>query len=412
MHVPKKILLCIFIMCWAVGLRAMVYDNRYFPLYPHIYSRTNEKCTYLTSDAFILLGHNATRDEDTVIGIPEIFGVYDFTKLANAVVLLGNPNPLAPDFTNLTEIIYNMSGAIEAQGFACSFEHRFTDHFWLGGNAFFMHLFSRINFRISDETIRRFVLTNDQVVQLDEIRRQTQAFLGFDAPKFSKVGFSDIDLYARFGKIWEYVYKLRRIDAGGRIGMLINSGLTREINNPASLPFGGDGFFGLYIAGDTEVEVKEDWKVGLNVRISKRFARKVKERIAIANEQPLFGAVVGDVRVSPGFTFIFSPFIRIEDIREGLGGQLVYTAVFHLRDSIKDARANPEPPATLETARRFSDFNAEYFSVYAFYDFARVRKPYWWAPIAQLRWDMPVSVLAAKNVAKTQRISLGLLFSF
>ncbi|MBI2775211.1 hypothetical protein HYX58_04365 [Candidatus Dependentiae bacterium] len=408
----KNLLLFTVICCWGISLRAMVFDNRYFPLFPHTFSRTPAKRTYASADAFFMLAHNATDEEDITFGIPEIWGRYDLIKLANAFVLLGNANPLAPDFDQFSSIIYNMSGAIDSQGIEWAYEHRFTKHFSIGFNAFFMHLFSRINFRLDDQLIRQYGLSEDQILQLDQIRRQLQNSLGFEPTKSSTVGFSDIDLYFRFGKIWEYFLKFKRIDLGIRGGMMINTGKKRDVNNPASLPYGGNGFFGLYLAGDAEFELKEDWKAGLYVRMSKRFARTFPNRIPIANEQPLFGAVLGDLRVDPGLTFAISPYARVEDIRDGLGGQLQYTAVVHYDDLYVDKRENPIPSATLQALNDRSDFGSEYFTVNLFYDFSRVRKPHWCAPIVQLQWDMPVSVLAAKRVSKTQRFSLGLLLSF
>jgi hypothetical protein len=390
----------------------MVYDNRYFPLYPQNYSRRIEKKTYTNSDIFFMLGHSALRDEDEVISIPEIWSVYDLKKLADAAVLLGLPDVLSPDFTQLSEIFYNTSGGIDAQGIAFGGEQRLSEYISVGGNFFFMHVFNRISFALSDEIIRRYSLTEDQIILLDQRRRELQTLLGFTPTQFSKTAFSDIDLYLRVGKIWEYCLKFKKIDFGVSGGLLINTGYRKNINNPASLPFGGDGFFGVYANIELEVEVKEDWIGGLQMQFSQRFSRTSEQRIPINNEQPLFGAAVGDLKIKPGFTFIFAPYARVEDIRDGLGGQVGYTAVIHLKDGFTDKRSSPTPPATFNALEKFSAWNSEYVNIYIFYDFARVRKPYWYAPLVQLRWDLPTSILVAKNVSKTQRFSLGCIMSF
>ena len=57
--------------------------------------------------------------------------------------------------------------------------------------------------------------------------------------------------------------------------MIIPTGVKRNIDKPASVPFGGNGYWGAYISGDAEFEVKEDWKIGLLLRMSKRFSQTV-----------------------------------------------------------------------------------------------------------------------------------------
>src|SRR6516165_10951672 len=133
-HLRKNLLLIAVICCWGAALQAMVFDNRYFPLFPHTFSRTPCKKTYASGDVFFVLAHNATEEEDETVGIPEIWGKYDLTQLANAIVLLGSPNPLAPDFNQFSDIPYEMSGGIDGQGVEWAYERRLTDHFSVGFN--------------------------------------------------------------------------------------------------------------------------------------------------------------------------------------------------------------------------------------------------------------------------------------
>lgn len=392
----------------------MVYDNRYFPWYLRTFSRTVCKPSNMVGDLFLLTANDAFLDNDDSGGIPEIWGKYDLTKLANALVKMGNSNPfIGTQFEQYInqELPFKVKGKIEGQGVAFNWNQYVTDNVSIGASWFAMHVFSRMRFRFDSLSIG---LDSDQLIMLDALRRSIQNSLGLYAPKFSRAGFSDIDLYVRFGNLWNYSRKFRRIDAGGRLGLYIPTGLTREVNNPASLPFGGNGHWGVYAQTDLEFELKEDWKVGLWLRLIKRFERtKHGYRLPVADEQALFAALLTDALVDPGITFVFSPYVLFEDLRDGLGIQAKYTAVIHEEDSISDPRiVLTGPPPTLKKLNDLTQWRAEYLTLNVFYDFARVRWAKYFAPIVSLMWDIPIQLLIAERVSKTNRISLGVSFSF
>ena len=411
----KRIFILLFLICGATSsVVAMVYDNRFFPLYARTYSRTCLKPSNVIPDIFIMTANDAALDNDDSIGIPEMFGKYDQNKLANAIGELTGVNPLAnTQFANLMNmaIVWNMKGKLEAQGAAFEYNQRLTDNVSFGFNFFGMHVFSRINFELADPATLQ--LTQDQIPALDALRRSMQESVGLIAPKFSKGGFSDIDLYFRFGNIWEYTYKFRRIDAGLRVGGIIPTGLTRDINNPASVPFGGNGQWGVFGALDLEFELKEDWKVGIFARLSKRFEKKKKIRLTLAGEQPLFGALPGDATIDPGLNVVVAPYVRVEDIRDGLGIQAKYTYVNHFDDLVADARfGTTMPEAQLGPLNDVTDWSSEYLTINIFYDFARVRVGHTYAPIVSLMWDIPIQFFGVERVSKTNRVSLGIIFSY
>lgn len=407
---------------------SMIFDNRYLPLYPRLFSRGSScmvncapgcapikcKLSNISADLIIFTGNSGYITDDKSGGIPEIWGLYDMKNLANAIVDLGMPNPfMGTPFQNLADetlLPWRMKGKIQGQGVAFNYEQSINDNVWIGANWFAMHAFSRIEF-FFDNTILR--LSAEELLSLDALRRSMQESVGLEAPCFSKGGFSDIDVYVRFGNVWHYTRKFRRLDAGVRAGILVPSGLTKEINNPASIPFGGNGFWGAYGCIDLEFEMKEDWKVGVWVRMSKRFSRIKDFRLTLAGEQPLFAVFPTATRIDPGLTFIASPYVLFEDLRDGLGIQGKYTLVVHEEDSIMQAYpmgTGPQPH--VKWMNEASAWNAEYLTVNVFYDFARVRLEKFFAPIVSFMWDIPVQVLLAKRVSKTNRISLGVVFNF
>ncbi|GAI85308.1 unnamed protein product, partial [marine sediment metagenome] len=98
---------------------------------------------------------------------------------------------------------------------------------------------------------------------LDEIRRQMFDDLSLDAQATDRASVGDVDLYFRVGNAWDYTLKFKRVDAGLRVGVLLPAATRRNLNSPASVPFGGKSHYGVYVAGDVELELKDDIKVGL-----------------------------------------------------------------------------------------------------------------------------------------------------
>jgi hypothetical protein len=398
---------------------AMVEDNRFFPEYPRQnHYRTWDWPSVSFIDGLVMTGNEAFdhENEEKDVGVFEIFGNFNENTLANAVVAVGLPDPY-DQFVTLQkfrgqEIIWDMEGKLQSQGLAFQWEQHLWRYFWMGGSAFFMHLYSRNNFELNKRTVMMLQISADDQLRLDEMRRLMNVQLGLDAPIFNKTGFSDIDFYFRIGNIWEYLCKFKKIDAGLNLGVLIPSGFVRNVRNPASVPFGGDGHWGIYAYADIEFELKEDWKAGAYVRVNKRFAKTKEERLPVVNEQQLYGAVQGFARINPGFTFIFGPYARLENIREGFGLEVQYTLVHHMKDSWTDARVVQTPSVNLEENEKRSNWTSEFVTVDAFFDTARLLSPDCFAPILSFKWDVPMRLFAAKGSVKTNRIMLGIELNY
>ncbi len=412
----------IFFLLCLIGStsKAWVADNRFLPeFYPHVnHYRTWESPSTSYLDGLFMVGHDAFdhEDDEKEVGIFDIFGNYDENKLAQAIVAIGLPDPFDA-FPTLQrfrgqEILWNMESKIQAQGAVFQFEQQVWDYLWIGGSSFFLHLYSRINFELNPHTIRTLSISPEDQISLDQMRRLMNDEIGIFPPVVSKVGFSDIDVYLRLGSMWEYLCKFRKVDAGFSFGGLIPTGLMRTIQNPASIPIGGDGHWGVYLKGDLELELKEDWKAGAWFRINKRFKKYRTERLQVVDEQQLFGVVQGRVAINPGWTFLFAPYGRLENIREGFGLELGYVITHHMQDDWKDAREVQIPTVNLQEIIKRSSWTSEYVMVEAFFDSARILPSYCKAPIISFRWDVPIRFFAAKGAAKTNRIMLGIELNY
>jgi hypothetical protein len=278
----------------------------------------------------------------------------------------------------------------------------------IGGSIFFASLKTRPELLLLRDQVDARLVGPGDYDQVDRAQRAAAQELGLTQFASDELGWGDLDLYTRVGHIWEYPYKFRSVDAGVWFGALFPTGKRREINAPYSLPFAGDGFWGVYGAVDMEFEFKEDMTVGFLLRGQKRFTRTFNTRVPTGTEPINYGAIVGLFEVDPGASIIFVVSALLEDIREGLGFGLSYQLVKKFADTYTDRRINPTAPANLIGLMNLSSWLDEHITVKMFYDFSKQTETQHHAPTLYLRWDFPIKGLGARRVAETNRIVFGL----
>jgi hypothetical protein len=406
----KRLISCMFI---ASSLQAMVFDNRYLPLFLKPYVRRCDAFSHFRFQPFFMRADRAFGDMAT-IHLPDLEGSYDLRVLGRALSKTGVEDFLRSDLRTRGNIPWEREGHLEAQGLALYYEYAFNDWFSVGINTLFAHISSR----------HEFFLRGEQFPQGDrealfEARDRIHKELGITPAFFSKTGFGDTDIFIRFGSIWEYLLKCRRIDAGIKFGVLCPTASDRELNNPASIGLGGERHWGAYMDLEGQWELKEDLFFGLMVRASKRFKKTRTLRIPLLGEPFQYGVLKGPVSVNPGWTFVFNPYFMIQGLREGFGASVQYVLVSHLRDSLTDLRPlkeqerfkSFEPFRPLEPIHARSSWGMEYVSVGAFYDFGKIREHPLYPKISAY-WDIPVEWLVSKRSSKTHSLSLMLELDF
>jgi hypothetical protein len=421
--------LTVAIIC-IVSLSAMVFDNRYFPLIQYPYITKPGRESHITGDFFITTASRADDERDRAIGIAELSGPFDQAQLAYSFELAQLPPPLAPGLID-GELPWMLSGKLQTQGFAWSYQQYLWGGFSAGILGLAMRSNSNINFIFNSAKASSVtpVLSESDIFALDEIRRQMLADLGLSCNHVQQGGLGDTEFYLRWFNRHEYCLKLRSLEYAFRLGGLAPTGVKREINKPASVPFGGNGHWGIYASGDAEFEIKEDWKGGFLLRLSKRFARTREERMPVAHpaqpvpnkpgtffvppsEPQIFGVIVGPARVNPGFTAIFSAYAEWEGIRDGLGARLQYTLINHNQDDWTDERVDKTVPVNLEEVKRRSSWASEYFTLTGFYDFNKDTVYCNYKPIVRVAWDIPFTLLVGHRFVHSYKVSLGLEFNF
>jgi hypothetical protein len=389
---------------------ASFFDNRYFPPFERPFVTVECRPSHASLDIFGLSSSRAWGVGGKLISLPELQGELDQVQWAQSFVRAGLPNPLRPEW-QFDKLPWNMDGKIQAQGLVAAFRQQIVPWLSIGFYALVMRVQSHFEFFLKKSDIQ-MNFTEGDIIEIEELRRIMSQTIGLCSDNSRQAGVGDIDLYLRFGKVWDYPYKFRRIDAGLRLGVLIPTGQRAHINFPASIPFGGNKHWGIYICSETEFELKEDWKFGMWFLASKRFKRTQVERMPLGQEPLFLGLAVGDATVYPGFSFVFTPYFSLENVREGLGLRVQYTLTKHAQDRWLDERFGTTVPVNIKAVEDVSSWTSEYITLMAFYDFGKTKACRSFEPIIRIAWDIPQELIAAHRVAKTHKISLGIEFNW
>jgi len=402
-----------FSLVFCSQMFSMVGDNRYFPFFPRPHTRITEKPSWFAVDTFFTRATKAYDDKENEVEIPALFGEYNQYNLGRALTLIGEENPLPSSFWNEEKLFWDICQKIESQGIALNYEQKLFSPLSVGFSWLLMHVRSCHEFCLKP---RKIALRNaGHLDELKESRRKMHEALGITDAQFSSTDMGDFDFYLRVGSMWDYIYKCRRVDAGIKLGVLMPAGRCMDINVPTSVPFGGNGHWGMYVQGDVEFELREDMKFGMSLRGSKRFAKAVCKRLPLAGEHPLYGALVAPIYVDPGMSCIFSPYFSMENIREGLGFRVGLNLTTRADDLCLDGRSDSEQQekySDIIKAAQKTGWASDYISINVFYDFGKTEKERGYKPILTFSWDFPRFIFVSEDVLRTHRISLGLEVNF
>ena len=420
------ILINFFLVHSAMG---MIFDNRYMPLIQKPYFYIVDYPYHCEFDLFFATAKEAFLTDGDEGPMPAIFGPFDQAVMAKNFVAIGKPNPLPEDFQDASTIPWRVNSKFQTEGFHFRGLFGITKHWGIGFDWAVMRINSSFIYTLNASGANVSITTEDAPI-LDESRRQMFTEAGLSCGHSSQMGMGDLDLYMRFDWSCCYACKMRTINLGLRLGGLLPVGESRNINNPASIPFGGNGFWGVYISPDGEFELREDWKLGFLGRVSKRFGRRRPVRLLAGLQEAqfadgeirqvfvpqsmLFGVERGTAYINPGVTAAFYPYFRIEGMREGLGMEVQYTIIAHMKDEW--SKASPEGdvefPVNLVSPMEESKWVMEDISFNIFYDFGKVQSCHSYKPIVEFKWDIPVAFIAAHGVPKTHKVALGMEIDF
>lgn len=445
-NIFKFFLLQLLVMLTS-DIVCMTFDNRFLPLYfkPFIYQATVP--SHFRIQPLFMRAEKATgiqngsdvRNNGEKINIPDIFGNYDLLALDEALILSGRTNKslVRPDLLLEGRIPFKRPSRIDAQGIAFYYQQAITNNIELGASFLFLNIDSRTDFCFG----KRVNLQMGDSAEIFNTKAKINKLLGVTPPLYSQIAFGDFDLYLRFFLGWDYTCKCRRILGAAKLGMIAPTSTDiiskcNAIDNPAAIPLGGYGSWGIYGALEADVELKQDITASFYFRAIKRFKKDSLFRMPTQANEPLnYGALTGIFTRDPGWTFVLNPIVTFYGLKDGLGARVMYTGVRHLADDYSlcklfnnkpqnfannqnghnsnlDRNNEMNTTINMQRVRELSKWGMEHISLGLFYDFS-----YYWVcpkvrPILSLYWDYPINGLFSRSSAKTNVVSLAFEMSF
>lgn len=248
--------------------------------------------------------------------------------------------------------------------------------------------------------------------ELADVQNRIHKKLGLEPALWERTAFGDCELYGRLFSAHEYEYRCRYIEAALALGFVFPTGGHRDHENPASIPFGGDGHAGIFLEATLDAIVKYDLRAGFLFRFQQRFPHTSVRRassvgpICGLSEPERFGALVGDFRVKPGPTFGFAPYVTFENIREGLGIEVGLSFVKHLEDRWVDERAVRSGILDASKMHRESAWGTSHLNCSLLYDMRESLHGWDCAPVFALSFDAPVDWFVGERSFRTFGVSL------
>jgi hypothetical protein len=394
----------------------MVVDNRYFPWFPYVYNGSDHRHGCLRVDPFFITASSAWNIQGGMkqkeYGYPILQGPIDYQSIAASLEKLGYANPIPAQWQYAYPFGLDAPSTFEGQGLSFTGYVPLTQYLGVGASLFVMRLATQTSLLPNNELAAKLSLqAPGNQFNFNALTEQIESLVGTCDGYRIETGPSDIDVYLRAYHVMDYMYWCRKIDVSADLGVLIPTGVQASMNYIGSVPFGGNGFWGFYVSPAVEVELREDWKLGFDLRIQKRFSQIREQRIPCDKENSLFAPEIGTVWVNPGITVLLCPYAALEHMRDGLGIMAKYTYVFHQKDYLEDRRANPFPNSNFREMVKNSTWTQEYITLELFYDVS-YKHSWTYRPMCTLSWDIPLNVLGARGSSKTTRVAVGLMVDF
>jgi hypothetical protein len=429
------------VLCCFSHLSASHNASRYFPFIERSENYLPKKKSFLSNAIFFTTAATAFRRGGGNSGIPELWGNYDLWNVVNS---LEKVSPTGDSFvkaikTDLSayeekSLHFHVDGKVKSKGIMINYEHNFN---WNGISAgihvplMYVSSTSRYSFNRSalisamgwnpsEYEGSKGVRLNDKI---DNIRRLVHDKIGFIENDWGNGGIGDLDVYARWNYFMDHQFMTRGINFGIQLGTMIPSGVKRNLNQPVSVSFMGAGHWGLYGDFISEFELKQDLKVGLIAGGIYQLASTRNVRIPVFKEPEIFSALVGKMKLSPGITAKLSPYLTIDNIKDGVSFQARYSYLRHNQDSLKDARADKlikcflsytdasekDISDNIEQKNNLSKWRSHYLTLQLNYDSKKALNNWAMNPNFYFSYDMPIS---GNGICKTHQINLGLDLHF
>jgi hypothetical protein len=219
--------------------------------------------------------------------------------------------------------------------------------------------------------------------------------------------FADQDFYIKFEICRNFLLQMRQIKWTFKLGTIIPTAHTTDIFNPADIPGGTNGFFGLYSDAHLDFLLKEDINFGIAGKLVFLASDTKPIRTRRWFESTRYGSFTGNVDTEPGIIYGFSPYLSIEGLRKGLGCKISYSTYGQKESKYGFSNQSNIIQQIQMNIEKMSAWNQEHCGIIIFYDFSREKTYFDYEPFLAFEAQIPVDFFFAENSARTLAISFS-----
>ncbi len=418
--------------------------SRYFPFLERPENYLIKSKRFFSPTLFSTTASSAFKRMHGKTGIPELWGPYDLKDIIASLEavkkgmgeVFTNPFLDTPGVEGLVDrsILFDVDGKVTSLGIFLEGAHQlFSKHLYIGFSIPFMHVEARSRYILRSKSTDKIkidpvvgALLSGELNQVERVRLDVHKDLGIEPFDWPQTGFGDLDCYLRWNVHGNHIFLMRSIDINILGGIVFPTSVMMDNDNPASVPFMGNGHVGFYIDLHSEFELKHDIKVRTLTSFMFQAPSTRTRRIAVYKESDIFSALIGRVKVTPGNTFKFSSYITFENILDGLHLHGRYTYLRHSEDSRHDKRDDktirsyleqiPDVDRTekdikdnIDFKKKLSSWRAHYISVQIAYEPKAALQNWKLDPVFYVKIDTPYG---GSGISKTHHISPGAILRF
>ncbi len=362
-------------------------------------------------------------------GTPELYGEYELNSVVDSLQAVNGSNPgfknpfqQLPANLQKKSLKFGVSEKIHTVGCTLSDTHWFFD------NTLFVGAWIPI---ISMQSMNRYILKEASTFNvadqnlIDKVRRDTHQALGFYDNGATRTGFGDLDLFVGYRAFWDHKLLMKSIIITPKMGLILPTGVHRDVDNPSTIPFMGDGHLGIHGEIHSQFELKQDLRLGFIIHGAHQVQHRKKERHAVFKEPSIFSALVTHIKVKPGFTLALAPYLVLENILDNVHFQVKYTYLRHGADDVSDygeyllddpksSSYLTKRPTNVITQKDIDDnkfekwnnskWRSHYVTLQLMFDTRQTLTSWKLDPNFYVSYDIPC---AGRGISKMHQISLG-----
>jgi hypothetical protein len=307
---------------------------------------------------------------------------------------------------NNYNIPLRLNGNIYSKGVAWNLSYNLAPWCMIGWSSGIGPMTGVINVTPEEEG-NKYKLKESMLLQILNTYDNLSKNLGFNKNYTNFINFADQDFYILFCINREYFCYMRKIKFTGQFGGIVPTAHETDIDNPADIPGGINGFSAMYIAGYLDLLLKEDVSLNLIGKIVHLFPAERQTKLRLWTESLRFGGITATASINPGIIYNFSPTLRIDGLRRGLGLQLCYSTWGQRQSEYAFPGILNLPEYVTENMESISSWNQEHCNVTFFYDFTREASiDPCYKTMLSFSADIPVNFFFANNSGRSLGISV------